>query len=104
MISTSEVSVSLTTDTNPIEQPELLSELREFAVVEVDSDRGMISLVGAKIGREGTVLGDVFRTVSESGAEVEMVSYGATRINLSFLVPQADVPRVVVALHQRYFE
>ncbi|MEM7263843.1 MAG: ACT domain-containing protein, partial [Planctomycetota bacterium] len=26
MISTSEVSVSLTTDTNPIEQPELLSE------------------------------------------------------------------------------
>lgn len=102
MISTSEVSVSLTTEDTLI--PNLLEELGEFATVEVEEGRGMISVVGRHLSRAESLFGDVFQQVAAVGSRVEMISYGATRTNLSFLVQEESVGDVVRALHRYYFE
>ena len=41
--------------------------------------------------------------VARAGVNVEMISYGATRINLSFLVRQGKVREVVSLLHRNLF-
>ncbi len=104
MISTSEVSVSLTTDDDLASFPGLTEDLAKFSTVEVERCRGMVSIVGARIRRDCRLFSDVFRTVADTGTEIEMVSYGATRINLSFLIAADRVGTVVNALHRQYFE
>lgn len=103
MISTSEVSVSLTTDEAIEELGPLLQELREFSTVSTEPGRGMVSVVGAGLGASSHAIGHILQTVASSGTEVEMVSYGATRLNFSFLIDETRVPGVVRALHARYF-
>lgn len=101
MISTSEVSVSLTTEDTLV--PGLLEELREFATVQVETGRGMISVVGRHLSRSDNLFADVFQQVAKSGVRIEMISYGATRTNLSFLVREESVAEVVRKLHDHYF-
>ena len=104
MISTSEISVSLTTDDSESNLGSALDELRAFAEVEIESGRGQVSVVGAGLGNDVALVGDIFQTAHAAGASVEMISYGATRTNLSFLLRENEVATVVAALHARYFE
>lgn len=103
MISTSEVSVSLTTDESPAELAPLLEDLEEFSTVRWEEARGMVSVVGAGLGQSSEAVGEVLATVARAETQVEMISYGATRLNLSFLVREERVEDVVRALHDRYF-
>ena len=64
----------------------------------------MISVVGGGLGEKSRLLGDMLQVASQAGAEIEMISFGTTRTNLSFLVDERSVDKVVKALHQRYFE
>ena len=104
MVSTSEVSISLTTDESPQALKPALKEIREFASVEMESGRAQVSVVGAGVGSDVALLGEIFQTAHHAGASVEMISYGATRTNLSFLLREEEVAAVVAALHARYFE
>ncbi len=104
MISTSEVSVSLTTDATPAELVAVLEELRAFSTVELDEARGMVCVVGNRLGEDVELVGAILRTVTGAGHEIQMISYGTTRTNLSFLVQKEDVGAVVTMLHKQYFE
>ncbi len=104
MISTSEVSVSFTTDDKPRDVGALLEELRSFTEVALEDDRGQVCVVGRGLGRDQNLVTDVLRTVTDSGAELEMITYGTTRTNLSFVTRNEHVSAVVKALHKRYFE
>lgn len=103
MISTSEVSVSLTTDHPVADDAAVIRDLESFSSVEVEGGRGMVSVVGGGLGESSSVVGDIFQIVSTTGAQIEMISYGAARTNLSFLIEEQRVPEVVSALHVKYF-
>lgn len=105
MIATTEVSVSLTVDNNCSSSSlkQAVDEITEFADVKVEKDRAIVSIVGEGIGRSSKILGNVFNLVSENMIDVEMISQGASDINLSFIVNSADVDRTVEMLHQHFF-
>lgn len=103
MISTSEVSISLTPDDPTADLEPVVEDLGMFAEVSVEEGRGMVSVVGDQLDRDGAVVAEILTGVAAVGAPIEMISYGATRTNLTFLVPSADLPAVVRALHDRYF-
>ncbi len=104
MISTSEVSVSMTTD-DPLDPADaVIQELQAFSEVRLDVARGMVSVVGGGLGDANSAVGEVFRVVADTEAQVEMISYGATRTNLSFIIDEKHIPDVVRALHRYYFE
>jgi aspartate kinase len=102
MISTSEVSVSITTDSGQRLEP-VLAELAEFGEVTVEKDKAIICLVGDGIRTATDVVARIFTTTRKVGVTARMISMGATRINVSFLVAGDDVETAVRALHEEFF-
>jgi aspartate kinase len=83
MISTSEVAVSLTID-NTKHLNEIVSELKEYGEVEVDSDLTIACIVGEMIAEETGFAAKVFTALQE--IPIRMISYGGSRHNISILV------------------
>lgn len=102
MISTSEVSVTVTTD-NPRNVPAVEADLRAFADVRVEHDKAIVCLVGEGLRGADDVLTRIFGTLQREGVAVRMVSVGASRINVSLLVDLADERRAVQSLHAEFF-
>jgi len=83
MISTSEVSVSLTID-NVKHLNEIVSELKEYGEVEVESDLTIACIVGEMIAEESGFAAKVFNALKE--IPIRMISYGGSHHNISVLV------------------
>lgn len=103
MISTSEVTVSMTTRQN-VEGAPLLEELATFGRVSVASERTLICIVGRRLRTESGVAARVFGALQQAKVNVEMISHGANNINLSLMVRDEDVTRAVPALHEAFFD
>lgn len=101
MISTSEVSVTLTTD-DPSDLDQVAEELRAFAEVSVEPDKAILCLVGEGLRDQPDLLARLFDTLRVEGIPVRMVSVGASRINVSLLVDLDDESRAVQALHAEF--
>jgi aspartate kinase len=102
MISTSEVSVSITADPSQLLDP-VLTELSEFADVTVERDKAIICVVGDGIRTSGDVVARIFTTMKRAGVTARMISMGASRINVSYLVAEEEVETAVQALHAEFF-
>jgi len=100
MVTTSEVSVSLTID-NTAYLDEICAELRRIADVTVDDSQSLICLVGDNI-RETPGLGArVFGALR--AINVRMIAQGASLLNLSVVVADTDLRAAVEALHTEFF-
>ena len=103
MIATSEVSLAMTVDPNaPLEKAK--AELKEFAEVEVKTELSLLSVVGEELQDRTDFLEIVFGVTARLGVRIELISYGATRNNLAFVVKQEKVREVVMGLHASLFE
>jgi aspartate kinase len=102
MVSTSEVSVSVTTGSAK-RLPEVETELKQFADVSVEPGKSIVCVVGEGMRSTPGISADIFDGVKDSGANVLMISQGASHINISFVVDDADVKKVVRALHDKFF-
>jgi aspartate kinase len=100
VVATSEVSVSLTID-NPRRLADICQELREFSEVDIEEDQAIVCLVGSNIRNTPGVAGRAFGAVS--GANIRMISQGASRLNLTFVVAEQDLAPVVESLHAEFF-
>ncbi len=102
MIATSEVSVSLTVDSDRNLEP-AIQELSEFAEVTVEPEKAIVCVVGEGMRSASGIERDVFDAMKQAGINVQMISQGATRINLAFLIENKEVPSAVAALHDMFF-
>ncbi len=100
VVSTSEVSVSLTID-NTARLADICQELREFAEVDTEEDQAIVCLVGENIRHTPGVAGRAFGAAG--GVNLRMISQGASRLNLTFVVAEQDLARVVESLHAEFF-
>ena len=100
MVSTSEVSVSMTVD-QTARLPQILEELREFSEVSVDEDQSIVCLVGERIPVTAGIGARVFKALGH--VNVRMVSQGASSMNLGFIVDAKDLKEAVQALHEEFF-
>ena len=100
MITTSEVAVSLTIDTEA-HLEEIVKELEPFGAVSVDKDQSIVSIVGNKIVEQKEVLLNIFETISH--IPVRMISYGGSQHNISFLVPASHKNEMLQAINSGVF-
>ncbi|OPY31230.1 MAG: putative aspartokinase [Methanomassiliicoccales archaeon PtaU1.Bin124] len=70
--------------------------------VEVKDNVSLICAVGDGMLQTCGVSAQVFATVADAGANVEMISEGASDVALNFVVSNERAVDVVVKLHQRY--
>ena len=102
MVSTSEVSVSVTLDSSR-NLDAAVEELREFARVNVEKDKAIVCVVGEGLRAIPGVAGDIFHALKEAAVNVLMISQGASKINVAFVVDDADCGKAVQALHGKFF-
>jgi len=105
VIATSEVSVSLTLDQGykAVDLAGLRKELETVANVEVHPSMAMLTLITAK--RDSvTVLRDAFQVFAEMGVNVEMVSHGASNVNVTFVIPDKDLLASTISIHEIFWE
>jgi len=100
MVATSEVSVSLTID-NTSRLEEIMADLRQFSEAEVETGQAIVCLVGENIRYTPGVARRAFNSLD--GINIRMISQGASLLNISFVVADADLARTVEALHQEFF-
>ncbi len=101
MITTSEVSISLTID-NPEHLEQIMAELRTFADLEENDDaQSIICIVGNfSADKEGIALKvlEAMRNIP-----IRMISYGASENNISLLVHTKHKNEALNALNERLF-
>lgn len=100
MITTSEVAVSVTIDTDG-SLGDIIKELEIFSTVSVDNNQTIISIVGNEIAAHAESLKKVFDCLSN--IEVRMVSYGGSAHNISILVNGDQKKQVLQQLNSGLF-
>jgi aspartate kinase len=100
VVSTSEVSVSLTVDSNEA-IPAIAADLQKLGDVKYEGRKAIVCLVGENIRETPGVAGKVFSAVSD--INVRMISQGASEINLTFVIEEDEVPRAIKQLHDIFF-
>jgi len=101
MVTTSEVSVSLTIDdTRALDA--ICAEIGTFAEVSVEADQSIVCLVGDNIRRTPGVAARVFGALKD--INVRMISQGASLLNISLVVRSADLHSAIESLHREFFE
>jgi aspartate kinase len=101
MVSTSEVSISLTVDSNQ-RLPEICAELSKIADVKLEGNKALICMVGEDIRGHNGIAGRVFSAISH--VNVRMISQGASEINMSFMIDEENVEEAIRSLHRVFFE
>jgi aspartate kinase len=100
VVSTSEVSVSLTVDSNEA-IPALAADLAKLADVKYDGRKAIVCLVGENLRQIRGIPARVFSVLPD--VNIRMISQGASEINLTFVIEEADVPDVIRRLHGAFF-
>jgi aspartate kinase len=101
MVATSEVSISLTVDAaNTLTDVE--AALAQFATVELKTGKAIVSIV-CDIRRSSEILSHAFGVCASLGVQVQMISQGASKVNVSFIVNDSEAADVVKALHADFF-
>src|SRR5947209_11131107 len=100
VVSTSEVSVSLTVDSNDA-IPALAADLAKLADVKYEGRKAIICLVGESLRETPGIAAKVFGALPDTN--IRMISQGASEINLSFVIEEQDVPNVIRHLHTTFF-
>ena len=100
MVSTSEVSVSVTVDSNE-SIAAIAADLGRLADVKYEGRKAIVCLVGENIRNTPGIAARVFTAIAD--VNIQMISQGASEINISFVIDEPDVPKVVSRLHQVFF-
>lgn len=100
MVSTSEVSVSLTVDSNE-KLPEISADLSQLADVKYEGRKALICMVGGNIRGQQGIAARVFQTIRH--INVRMISQGASEINMSFMIEEDDAEEAIRSLHAEFF-
>jgi aspartate kinase len=100
MVSTSEVSISVSVDSNQ-QLPEICAELAKIADVKMEGHKALVCLVGEDIRGHSGIAGQVFGAIRH--VNVRMISQGASEINMSFMIDEEDVEEAVRSLHDHFF-
>jgi len=100
MVSTSEVSVSLTVDSND-KLPAIADELSKLADVKYEGQKALVCMVGEDIRGQNGIAAQVFSAIRH--VNVRMISQGASEINMSFMIEESDAEEAVRSLHAAFF-
>jgi aspartate kinase len=109
LITTSEVSVSLTLDHTgsqsngePILNDKVLAELGQLCKVEVETGFALVALIGNRMSEAAGVGSQVFDAIREHN--IRMICYGASAHNLCFLVKEDEAGHIVNCLHRELLD
>ncbi|MCX8042667.1 MAG: aspartate kinase, partial [Desulfobacterota bacterium] len=103
LIATSEVNISMTVE-NTEKLGKALPELQELGTVTVTSGMAIISLVGRGQKHCVGLAGKMFSVLATQGINIEMISQGASEINISCVIKDEEADKAIRAIHKAFLE
>jgi len=100
VVSTSEVSVSVTVD-DVTHLESIVAGLSAFAEVDVANDRALVAVVGDRYGADPTAFCRVVRALE--GVPLRLVSQADARRNVTLVIDEDDLSRAMDRLHAEFF-
>jgi len=97
---TSEYSYSIVIDDkNNI--PAVIHDLEEVGKITISENRSIVCLVGSNLRLSSNLVNRMFNTIPDIG--IELISFGASNSNLSFIVEDEKAHDVVRKIHKEFF-
>lgn len=102
VVATSEVSVSLTVDSKKGDLSGLRHDLEKYATIDIRKDKAIITII-CDVRRSSDILAATFEVLAREKINIQMISQGASKVNISMICDSTEAERVVGLLHDRYF-
>ena len=102
VIATSDISISLTLDSKNNISKNAVSRLQSVANVNVKTGFSIISLI-SNLEKSSIVLEKVFKILSRNNINIEMISQGASKVNISLVLKSEDVLKSMNLIHDEFF-
>jgi aspartate kinase len=100
VVATSEVSVSLTVDETS-ELWDIVTDLKKIGEVNVEGSKSIVCCVGDNLRNIPGVPHIAFSALQD--IKIQMISQGASAINITFVIDDDRLPEAVRALHDAFF-
>ncbi|KAJ3863987.1 Aspartate/glutamate/uridylate kinase [Lentinula novae-zelandiae] len=102
LISTSEVHVSMAIEDALAQKllDRLIMELKKSGSVSVHRHMAILSLVGREMRHLVGIAGRMFTTLGNGNVNIEMISQGASEINISCVIEGKDAVKALNLIHQ----
>src|SRR5688572_23615478 len=100
MVTTSEVSVSVTVDDRR-NLDAIVQALSEFSEVSIESDLALLCAVGDSLQEAPEIAARVVGVLEE--VPLKMISQAASRRNITVVLRQSDLPHAMQRLHEEFF-
>lgn len=101
VIATSEVSVSLTVNSKD-KIDGLLEDLARVADVQTKKEKAIISVI-CDARHSSSILAKAFAALEKENINAQMISQGASKVNISFIVDNSQAETVIKTLHAALF-
>ncbi|MDH5750885.1 MAG: aspartate kinase [Deltaproteobacteria bacterium] len=103
LVSTSEVSISFTIDREE-DVEKALKVLEPLGTVSVNSGRAILAMVGEGMAYSVGTAGRMFSALASCGVNIEMISQGASEINISCVIKETDTETGLQVVHRDFME
>ncbi|MFA6399713.1 MAG: ACT domain-containing protein, partial [archaeon] len=107
LIVTSEASISFSLDAKKLDKALVAaSSITHVYPCKIThlTDLSMIGVIGEGLGETAGVSGRLFGALGKEKINIEMISQGASEINISFVVKKVDLDRAVLAVHKEFIQ
>ncbi|PKY26434.1 aspartate kinase [Rhizophagus irregularis] len=103
LISTSEVHVSMALGAEIVKKDlqKALKELEKLGDVDVLEGMAILSLVGKQMKNMVGIAGKMFTTLAEANVNIEMISQGASEINISCVINEFNADKALKIIHDQ---
>lgn len=101
MLASSEISISLTVNSD-LGLETAIGQLKEFSKVSVSKDRAILSIIG-DVSRSSEILGAVFKSFAKNKRQIQMISQGASKVNIGFVVNESESESILTEVHNLFF-
>jgi len=102
VVATSEVSVSLTVDGKKANFAGLRHDLEKYASIDIRKDKSIVTII-CDVRRSSIILAATFEVLAREGINIQMISQGASKVNISLICESSESDHVIQILHDRYF-
>ncbi len=99
-VATSDVSVTVATE-HISDLDGLKGEISEFAEISSSGGKAIVCVVGENIRHSPGIVGRIFSALKD--IRINMISQGASEINIGFVVDENDIEQAVKQLHTELF-
>lgn len=80
-----------------------MNDMSPYSEVTLRQHRSILTLI-TDVAKSSEVLATVFSVFHKEGIQVKMMSQGASKVNISFIVNSDQLDEAILQLHKCFFE